>query len=121
MIPTQRKQLADSPPLAKGYGKSSEKEKHPSNNYRPSNIAPSRPNNFAQTNTIDVNETQGNNQGVPQQNRKSNQLKKKIGKGQNPCWVCGSDQYIWFNCDKRKKGKCSVYSSIAHLTRECAY
>ena len=61
MILIQRKQLADSPPLAKGYGKSSEKEKRSSNNYRPANTAPRKPNNFAQTNAIDVNETQGSN------------------------------------------------------------
>ena len=65
MTPTQRKQLADSPPLAKGYGKSSEKEKRPSNNYRPSNTTPRKPNNFAQTNVIEANETQGNSQGLP--------------------------------------------------------
>ena len=91
LIPTQRKQLADSPPLAKGYGKSSEKEKRTNNNYRPANTAPRRLNNFARTNAFDVNETRGGNQELPPQNRKPNQIKKKIGKGQNPCWVCGSD------------------------------
>ena len=120
LTPTQRKQLADSPPLAKGYGKSAEKEKRANNNYRPANTAPRRPNNFTQTNAFEVNESRGGNQESQSQNRKPNQIKKKIGKGQNPCWVCGSDQHIWFNCEKRKKGKCSVCGSMAHLTRECA-
>ena len=61
LTPTQRKQLADSPPLAKGYRKSAEKEKRVNNNYRPANTVPRRPNNFAQTNTFDVNEIRGGN------------------------------------------------------------
>jgi len=91
MTPTQRRQLADNPPLAKGYGKT-EKEKRPQNQFRPNNTAIRRPMNFTQTNAIETtNQTPSDTK--TQNIKKQTPSKRKIGKGANPCWVCGSDQH----------------------------
>ena len=46
--------------------------------------------------------------------------KRKVGKGPTPCFVCGSDQHAWVNCEKKKKGRCACCGSEAHVTRWCA-
>ena len=111
LTPTQRKFLADNPPLAMGYGRSPEKEKKSSSNtFRP-NVAPrNRPPHYAQANTVEVEKPLA----------KVSHPSKRIGKGANPCWVCGSDRHMWYVCEKKKKGTCACCGSMAHITRDCA-
>ena len=111
LTPTQRKFLADNPPLAMGYGRSPEKEKKSSSNtFRP-NMAPrNRPPHYAQANTVEVEKPLA----------KVSYLSKRIGKGANPCWVCGSDRHMWYVCEKKKKGTCACCGLMAHITRDCA-
>ena len=44
----------------------------------------------------------------------------KIGKGNRPCFVCGSGEHSWIKCSQKKKGKCAVCGSRDHYTRFCA-
>ena len=47
-------------------------------------------------------------------------LKRRIGVGPTPCFVCGSDKHSWIDCPKKKKGRCACCGSEGHLTRMCA-
>ena len=107
----QRKQLADNPPLAMGYGKSQDKEKKNVNNFNRPNVANrNRPPYHVQSNAVEVEKTLA----------KPSHQSRRIGKGTNPCWVCGSDKHMWYNCEKKKKGSCACCGSMAHITRDCA-
>ena len=111
LTPSQRKHLADNPPLAMGYGRSAEKEKKSMNNsFRPNMATRNRPPNYVPTNAVEVEKTLA----------KSSHPSRRVGKGTNPCWVCGSDKHLWYNCDKKKKGTCACCGSMAHITRDCA-
>ena len=112
LTPPQRKHLADNPPLAMGYGKSLDKEKKASSSsFRPPNFAPrNRPQNYAQANALEAEKALA----------KPSHPTRRVGKGTNPCWVCGSDRHLWYNCEKRKKGSCACCGSMAHMTRDCA-
>ena len=54
------------------------------------------------------------------QQRSTAFIKRKIGIGPTPCFVCGSDKHAWIDCAKKKKGRCACCGSEGHLTRMCA-
>ena len=113
MTPTQRKHLAENPPLAMGYGRSSDHEKKSfssSSNHAADTAPRKRPQNYAQTNAVKVERVE----------QKTSAPSKRYGKEPNPCWVCGSDRHTWCNCEKKRKGKCACCGSMAHITKECA-
>ena len=111
LTPSQRKFLADNPPQAMGYGKSSQKEKKiPSAPFRPNVANRNRPPYHAQANVVEVEKPLA----------KPSPPQRRIGKGANPCWVCGSDKHMWYVCEKKKKGTCACCGSMAHITRDCA-
>ena len=113
LTPNQRKYLADNPPMALGYGKTGDLDRRsaPSATKIQANTAPrNRPPNYAQTNAVELESSHPPK--APQQRR--------IGRGTNPCWVCGSDRHGWYNCEKKRKGKCACCGSMAHITKECA-
>ena len=94
-----------------GYGRSAEKEKKSINSsFRPNMATRNRPPNYVPTNAVEVEKTLA----------KSSHPSRRVGKGTNPCWVCGSDKHLWYNCDKKKKGTCACCGSMAHITRDCA-
>ena len=111
LTPSQRKFLADNPPQAMGYGKSTEKEKKsPSVPFRPNIANRNRPPYYAQANVVEVEKPLA----------KPSPPQRRVGKGANPCWVCGSDKDMWYVCEKKKKGTCACCGSMAHITRDCA-
>ena len=69
-----------------------------------------RPPNHVPTNAVEVEKTLA----------KSFHPSRRVGKGTNPCWVCGSDKHMWYNYEKKKKGVCACCGSMAHITRDCA-
>ena len=111
LTPSQRKFLADNPPQAMGYGKSSEKEKKASSTpFRPNVANCNRPPYHAQANVVEVEKPLA----------KPSPPQRRVGKGANPCWVCGSDKLMWYVCEKKKKGTCACCGSMTHITRDCA-
>ena len=88
----------------------------------PTKTLESRPMNQLQNKPYNQNQNNPNlnnfkrNQMNPQQ-----QIKRKIGVGPTPCFVCGSDKHPWIECPKRKrKGKCGCCGAESHLTKMCA-
>ena len=109
MTPSARKHLADAPPMALGYGKST----HNRERRYSTNTAPRRP---MQAHMFDLNSRE-----VPeQQHTQAERPYRRYGRGPNPCWVCGSDNHIWSACDRRKRGRCACCGSDAHMTRDWA-
>ena len=107
LSPSARKHLAETPPVAQGYGKTAgEKDKKSFGN----NTAWRR---GVQTHAYDLDTRENAKQSEERPSR-------RIGKGHNPCWICGNDNHFWKNCFRMKKGKCSCCGSEAHLTRDCA-
>ena len=108
LTPSARKHLADTPPVAQGYGKTTpDRDKRMTN----TNTAFRR---GAQTHAFDLDAREQS----PQHD--TERPSRRIGRGSNPCWICGADTHGWKTCHRFKKGKCACCGSEAHLTRDCA-
>ena len=116
----QRKQLADNPPVAKGYSRSaggSERDRRahpPSTQFNAPNRRPQ-----IQTHAYEIDPRLGNRDNSDTTNQRA-PIPRKYSKGSNPCWVCGSAGHSWFLCEHKKKGRCAACGSEAHMTKMCA-
>ena len=115
----QRKQLVEHPPVAKGYGRAAGSQERERRSPLVTNTTQNPPRRPLQAHAYEAN-TNDAVRRITYATTDKAQVVRKYGRGPNPCWVCGTDQYIWYHCDRKKKGRCAVCGSEGHLTRVCA-